>query len=194
MYRRLSSYNDTSRLPFHFTNRNIDISLDENKEAKIYFEDSCYSFDYFPDFAKYLSGGWLEEYTYLQLKPLLDEGIITDIRIGFEIEWKQSTKTTAQEFDVIFTNSRQLFILECKAGNIISSDIIKLQNNVRDYAGVDGRGALIAAFMPHHVAVRNRVEGAKNIAMFVDEAIPNRLSKRILNISGKGVYTPPRKK
>ncbi len=43
------------------------------------------------NFAKYLSGGWFEEYVYGELKPLEEAGIIHDLRINVRIAYNQSS-------------------------------------------------------------------------------------------------------
>ena len=97
-----------------------------------------------PDFTKYITGGWLEEFVYWQLMPLMGSGSIFDMRIGMEIY--ANAPLPLQEFDVIFTDRKRLFIIECKAGSWSSDAVIKLQNNISTYVGDVGRGCLATCF------------------------------------------------
>lgn len=112
-----------------------------------------------PDFARYLCGGWLEEYVYLLLEPKLVSGTIKDLRIGLEVSWApaqpNSSLMAAQEFDVCFTDGNRLTIIECKAGAVYVGDVYKLENSVAKYGGVDANGLLVSAFQaPGHIQKR----------------------------------------
>ena len=56
---------------------------------KISIGTKHFEFKEWPDFAKYLSGGWFEEYTFMKLQPLVDAGLIKDMRIGLEVSFKE---------------------------------------------------------------------------------------------------------
>lgn len=191
IYKKVAEYNDSYGVPFVECSKRVSAELDKNSKASLYLGNDLYTLAYCPDFAKYISGGWLEEYVYIQLQPLVDSGKIKDIRIGAEISWQNEKNTTVQEFDVIFTDGKRLFFMECKAGNYLSADVQKLQNNVRNYGGVESRGAMLVCFPPTGKlknSLRNRVAKAYNLSMFIGKAIEERLSERILCCSGSAIY------
>jgi hypothetical protein len=190
LYRDLSRYNDTPGKIFNIKKGNIHVILKPNGEAKILIGDEKSTFSKWPDFAKYLSGGWLEEYTYLTLEPLLESGLIKDLRIGMEISikdnsdkkninWKDQLRNIHgelyQELDVVFTDGKSLFIVECKAGNVISTDVMKLQNIVSHFGGVEGKGLLISAFKPYNNVVRRKIDEARNVDLFFGQDFPRKL-------------------
>lgn len=154
------------------------------------------------DFTKYITGGWFEEYVYWQLKPLLDSKIF-DMRIGLEISSKDNSNTL-QEFDVIFTDHKRLYIIECKAGNYDSSAVEKLQNNISIYGGTVGRGCLAACFNPFgktKQSIDNRIGNDPRIIYLCEEKIVSEL-KSIIELSnekanlgknGKPRNIPPKK-
>ncbi|MHB1036907.1 MAG: ATP-binding protein [Pirellulales bacterium] len=94
-------------------------------------------------------------------------GVIRDLRIGMVVSWRAGDAgregPLAQEFDVCFTDGKRLFIVECKAGSVLSEDIYKLQNCVRNYGGVEAKGVLISAFPLSHEATRRRLASAANL-------------------------------
>lgn len=137
------------------------------------------------DFTKYITGGWFEEYVYLQLKPLLNSKIF-DMRIGLEISSKDNSNTL-QEFDVIFTDHKRLYIIECKAGYYDSSAVVKLQNNISIYGGTAGRGCLAACFNPFgktKQSIDNRIGNDPRIIYLCEEKIVSEL-KSIIELSNE---------
>jgi len=159
---------------FTYTNKAI-IELDGKK----------FIFENWPKFVTYIAGGWLEEYTYMQLKPYLDRGIIKDLRIGLEISFKENTTDnvsgfsdnlknifgeTYQELDVVFTDGKQLYVVECKAGSIKSEYVMKLQNIIRYFGGIESRGILAAAFAPHSKVVQKKIDNARNLSLISGQA------------------------
>jgi hypothetical protein len=59
----------------------------------------------------YLSGGWLEEYTYTFIKNLLQ---LPDAAIGLNVKIKR--QNVSNEFDVMFVLDNTIYVLECKTG------------------------------------------------------------------------------
>lgn len=192
IYKRVAEFNDFEGVPFSEYCEDSAAELDKNGKATLYLGKNSYSLPYCPDFAKYVSGGWLEEYVYLRLEPLMKTGKIKDMRIGAQASWQKETNTPIQEFDVIFSDGKRLFIMECKAGSYLSADVQKLQNNVRNYGGVDARGAMLVCFRPsgrQKNALWERVAKADNLAMFIGKAIEERLADRIFCWTGNAIYT-----
>ena len=116
------------------------------------------------------------------LEPLMQAGEIRDIRIGLEVGWKptmgSSTGMAAQEFDVLFTDGKRLFIIECKAGRVLNEDVYKLQNSVRNYGGVVAQGVLVSAFPPPPPP-RRRLQSGKNLSHYAGVDVPKRLAQEV---------------
>ncbi len=71
------------------------------------------------DFSKrewidYFSGGWFEEYVYYAL----NDACFDDVAINIKIEQKAEDKTAPNEIDVMFTKDNNLYIIECKSGDL----------------------------------------------------------------------------
>jgi hypothetical protein len=88
IYRQVAPYNDMPGVPFHVYQGDISAYLDGNNEATLTLGDYSFTIPDCPDFAKYASGGWFEEYVFIQLENLAKKGEITDIRIGLEVSWE----------------------------------------------------------------------------------------------------------
>lgn len=98
------------------------------------------------DFPFYLGGGWLEEYVYMQLQPLLESGDIVDLRIGVKAESairNHSSEMPLIELDGVFTDGKRLYVIECKSGEVSQNHIQKLANNVMQLGGQAARGILV---------------------------------------------------
>jgi len=176
LYWELSGYNESFE-PFNIRKGDISAKLTKDADAEICIGDKKFRFKGWKDFAQYLIGGWFEEYTYLRLKPFVDEGLITDLRIGLEVAIKEENSSKGslkqlrslfgnpyQELDVVFTDGRRLYIVECKAGRLIKSDhIMKLQNIVRHFGGIEGRAILASCFPPDNKVVKKKIDDAYNI-------------------------------
>ena len=179
IYRELSLYNDKPGDSFNIHIGRIKASLNSSQHAEFALANESYAFEGWADFARYLSGGWLEEYTYLILKPFLESGKILDLRIGLEIAFKGDIKKhnnlgwaalgnlkpdPYQEFDIVFSTGKQLHIIECKAGaNIKSEHVEKLQNISRYFGGLEGRGILLSAFAPNKKVLLKKISEARNV-------------------------------
>ncbi|MCS4533801.1 Card1-like endonuclease domain-containing protein [Neisseria montereyensis] len=178
LYRELSRYNDSFQ-PFELHNGDIYAKLSKDKSAKISIGPKHFEFKEWPDFAKYLSGGWFEEFTFMKLQPLVDAGLIKDMRIGLEVSFKEDDADkssssfsaqlsnlfgdTYQELDIIFTDGRRLYVIECKAGNVNSEHVMKLQNIIRYFGGIEGRAILASCFYPKNKVVRKKIDDSKNL-------------------------------
>ena len=187
LYTKLRLYNDNPGKIFDIEKGKIHAILHQNGKAEILIGDEKSTFPNWPDFAEYLSGGWLEEYTYLTLDPLLKSGLIKDLRIGMEIsikdnndnkniDWKDQLRNIHgelyQEIDIVFTNGKSLYIIECKAGNVRTADVMKLQNIVSHFGGVEGKGLLISAFKPYNNVVRRKINEARNVNLIFGQDFP----------------------
>lgn len=176
-YKELSAINNSHEklrksnanlTPFKVECNGLVFELDRNMVATVVGDGLDLRFKSWPDFAKYLSGGWFEEYVYLLCKPHEDAGVIKDLRINVELRLdgnnagKQNNWITSyNELDIVFTDGHSLYIAECKAGNVTQEQIMKLQNLVRFYGGVEGHGILACCFPPNTESVRKKIKDAK---------------------------------
>lgn len=166
-----------SFIPFSEKRQNISAILEQNGRATVSIGGTEFAFDYCSDLARYLSGGWLEEYVYLLLEPHLKTGKIKDLRIGLEVSWNQGSTSNdtlaAQEFDVCYTDGNRLTIVECKAGDVLVGDVYKLENSVAKYGGVDAKGILLVAFPPRP-HIKRRVLTSSSVSWMPVELIASR--------------------
>lgn len=93
----------------------------------------------------YITGGWFEEYIYLQLEPLMIKGMIYDLQINTSIYENEVLQNNIRpnamqaynEFDLLFTDGYKLYIVECKSTRNIKEDFIyKLDSNRSSYGGL----------------------------------------------------------
>lgn len=196
LYKYLSDYNDSFR-PFELHKGTIYAKLAKDKSVKISIGTKHFEFEDWPDFAKYLCGGWLEEYTFMKLQPLVDTGVIKDIRIGLEISFKENngekgglsnfTELTNifgkpyQELDVTFTDGRNLYVIECKAGGVNSDQVMKLQNIVRYFGGIEGKAILASCFEANDSVVKKKIKDSKNLQSVSGNNLFKELEKIILS-------------
>lgn len=69
----------------------------------------------------FFSGGWFEEYVYSRIQKMC----VDDVKLNVEIKRKRKNdikKGVENEFDVMFTKDNYLYIVECKSGDMNSSD------------------------------------------------------------------------
>ena len=165
----------------------ISVAAEWDGSAEFVMGSNAYHFENFPYFQKYIMGGWFEEYTYRQLKCLEDEGVIFDLRIGTTLSFDaqisaHSTKggrqinshkeeRSYQEFDLLFTEGSRLYIVECKAGSVTSDHVVKLNDVVRRYGGLGGRGVLACCFPPSDPAVNKRIKECKSCRLMSGQDI-----------------------
>ena len=178
LYKDLSCYNEDFK-PFELSKKDIYVKLSKDKSAEVKIGAEHFEFKEWPYFAKYLSGGWFEEYTFMKLQPLVEAGFIMDMRIGLEVSFKENSSDNGklsfgsqlkslfgdnyQEFDIAFTDGKRLYIMECKAGIVKSDHIMKLQNIIRDFGGIEGRAILASCFDPENKIIRKKIDDSKNL-------------------------------
>jgi hypothetical protein len=169
--------------PFYFSTSNLQVSLDR-KCARLELNGLEVDVPYCEDFGRYLGGGWLEEYAYLQLLPLVKAGKIFDLRIGLEIAQTGHHpgfgETPYGEFDCTFTDGKRLFVVECKAGAVKQEHIQKLENNLKTYGGVAARGILFHAF-PLHNMIQRRISASGSVRSLCPAGMsPDKFEKAVL--------------
>lgn len=170
LYKELTNYNDEFK-PFEICRSGIKFKLDDSERATCQAYGLDLAFERWPEFAKYLCGGWFEEFVYLQCKPYEDAGVIQDLRINVKLNlkqesaWKHSNEVMEyNELDVTFTDGYSLYIVECKAGKVTQEQVMKLQNLVRFYGGIDGRGILACCFPPKSKLINKKIGDARLIS------------------------------
>jgi len=179
LYRSIIPYVDDKK-NFSIYKNNIQIEYTKDYDVTIEIENKIFTFSNWRDFPVYITGGWFEEYIYIQFEPLLQNKIIYDLRIGLEIAFKDKgiqknafglsnlkniVGDTYQELDIVFTDGKKLYIVECKAGNIKSDYIMKLQNITRYFGGLKGEGILAACFPPNSKVVKKKIADSSNISL-----------------------------
>lgn len=183
MYREIANASDVKQhkgqitpegfVPFGVSSGSIDVSIDETAKAHVSMRSGVYEFSHFPGFAKFITGGWFEEWVYMSLKPLVDKGKIFDLRIGFEVAFdalqksrysfgsKSIEEKSFQELDIVFTDGSRLYIIECKAGKVSSEHVMKLENIIERYGGIGGRGIIASYYEPDDVVVKKRLNESR---------------------------------
>ena len=107
----------------------------------------------------FLNGGWLEDYTYFQLKGILN---IEDLACGVDVanpkfklgknEYSSENKGNKNEFDIVFMAKNKLHIIECKtqlmdkSGGIKAEDILYKLETLKDYGGLMTKKCLVSYF------------------------------------------------
>ena len=116
----------------------------------------------------FLNGGWLEDYTYFQLKEIAN---IEDIDCGADVanpkfkwgknEYSSENKGNKNEFDIVFMAKNKLHIIECKTqlmdknGGIKADDILYKLETLKDYGGLMTKKCLVSYFeVPEQVKNR----------------------------------------
>lgn len=146
----------------------------------------------------FLSGGWLEDFVYDQIKDLPK---IDDIACGAEVansafqkdknEFQKQNLGNMNEFDVVFMANNKLHIIECKtllmdkgnkAGGVKPEEILYKLETLKDYGGFMSKKCLVTYF-PVPEAVANRAKFYK-IELIQAEQIA-RVREHISNWIGK---------
>ena len=102
------------------------------------------------------------------MQTLPDSGIIKDLRLNVKVIFEDQNsfnnlteEINFNELDISFTDGYSLYIIECKAGNVTQDHVMKLQNLVRFYGGVEGRGIIASCFSPNAESVKRKIQDAR---------------------------------
>lgn len=189
-YKELTNYNNAFK-PFELRHDGFYLRLDDAEVATIQGYGMDLAFENWPDFAKYLSGGWFEEYVYLQCKPYEDAGVIQDLRINIKLNLKQentwSHSTWGSEYnelDITFTDGYSLYIVECKAGNVTQEQVMKLQNLIRFYGGIEGRGIIACCVPPNTESAKKKIKDARLI-LWSGGSLPEQIKAMMNSITSR---------
>lgn len=148
------------------------------------------AFEHWSGYAKYLAGGWFEEYVYLQCQPYEDAGVIRDLNLNLTLQLERHPDGARggdaehNELDVTFTDGHSLYIVECKAGNVTQEQVMKLQNLVRFYGGVEGRGIVACCFPPSSPSVGKKIKDAR-LALCCGDRFPEQLGALMRGIAAR---------
>ena len=175
---------DRENLPFEFKWSSGEASLAKGASPKLALKGKTIDVPregFFP----FIQGGWLEEYVYSLLAPLQEEGLISDVRVGYEPGYSDGTSNRwgAQEFDCAFTDGKRLWIVECKAGPVRQEAIQKLENIVRTYGGIAARGLLVSSF-PLTDANQRRVDNIDSVVFVRPEFLTTEGLRMIITAAG----------
>ena len=159
----------------------ISTAAEWDGSAEFTMGKAAFQFDHFPYFQKYITGGWFEEYAYSQLLPLVNDGLIHDLRIGVVLSFPSvKGECQYQEFDLMFTDGSRLYIVECKAGRVESRYVDKLNNETREYGGSSGRGFLVCCYPPADPAVAKRISECRTCRLVSGVDIAEQIRSAIM--------------
>ncbi|WP_276953287.1 hypothetical protein [Helicobacter rodentium] len=165
LYKRLHKYIDFKT----FKSKNFDIQIGSlcislnNKNLILKDKHQSVTINGDADeLATYITGGWFEEHVYLELLPLVEQGIIYDLQINTKLRNKTIAEyrysDTYQEFDILFTDGYKLFAIECKSGTVKAEHIEKLSHIKRQYGELGAICILIALYMPYHPITKKKIK------------------------------------
>jgi hypothetical protein len=144
-----------------------------------------YAFEDETQFSTYIKGGWFEEYVYNHLYPLYEKGKLLDIRHGIKVDYNKATSEfdsdhyIYQEMDVVFTNGKRLFIVECKSGRPEIEHIEKLSTIVRYYGGIEGKGILAYSRTPDSDILEKKIKETPNVEIVSGDDLIEQIKKII---------------
>lgn len=144
-----------------------------------------YAFEDETQFSKYILGEWFEEYIYNNLYPLYEKGKILDICHGIKVDFSLETLNQNpnhkiyQEMDVVFTNGKKLFIVECKTGPAELPHVERLSTITRYYGGIEGVGILAYTRKPESEILLKKISETPNVKMVAGEGIVQQIKNVI---------------
>lgn len=102
------------------------------------------------DAARYLGGGWLEEYCWL----VAQQSGFDDLRLGVEITWEEGAsrqEKARNEFDLLAIHNNRMLVVECKTANLFrdgakDQDVVnRIESLGRSAGGLFGSSLLLSA-------------------------------------------------
>ena len=128
------------------------------------------------NFSAYVDGGWFEDYVLNILKDYEKQGRIYDLHSGM-IMADVKTHRKMQEFDAIFTDGLNLFIIELKSGtNINAKDINKIKVITSNFGGKFAHPMFISLF--DNQGIKNRAI-LDNVLYFYGKDFENQLKEHL---------------
>lgn len=94
------------------------------------------------DTVDFFTGGWLEFYTYNELKQIIQEG---QIATNVKIKNLSKEESVENELDVAFVFKNELHIIECKTGDVkeILNDVMYKAAQIRSSFGLTAQSHLL---------------------------------------------------
>ena len=168
----------------------------EDTACRIEIGERSFEFERMTDLARYLTGGWLEEYCYQEFAPLLAKGRLVDLRIGLTASLPHESDKPIQEFDLAFTDGYRLTLAEVKSGAVTQTHIQQLENNVRTFGGILGRGLLLSGF-PLFGTAPARIRSSRTLSAVTGWGLQSDLAETSLSLrpgqmTGRAQGRPPR--
>ncbi len=109
------------------------------------------------------------------------------MRIGFEISANKGAKSNQenqgiyiagsiyQEFDIVLTDGKRLYVIECKSGRRSKGEFVeKLSSITRQFGGVEGRGIVASCFAPAKVPKEKALQSS-NVEWVFGEGLVDKI-------------------
>ena len=164
-----------------FFSNNTKITLLDSKTCSIKIDDVICIFRREEGAVKFLSGTWFEEYIYSLIDKYIKEGSIIDVALGTKVEYE---KVSSYEFDILFTDGKILFEIECKSGKVEQTDITKLNSNAKYFGGSEVCSILATFKDITDNGMKEKINGLKiaqiygiNLSNQLEDIITERLSR-----------------
>ena len=168
-------------IPFRADMGEISISLDKQMHGRIQLGEYIYEAEDWADIGSYAMGGWFEEYCHLLLEPYVQRGVLSEIRIGMEVDFAGSRiEKPIQELDLVLTDGFSFTIVECKAGGVKQEHVQKLENIAGSIGGTYGRGILASAF-PLYGRLPDRIHNSRSVCGWTGRSVESGMADKILN-------------
>jgi hypothetical protein len=88
------------------------------------------------------------------------------------------------ELDITFTDGYSLYIVECKAGFVKQEHVMKLQNLVRFYGGIEGRGILACCTTPKSDSAQKKIKDAR-LTLWSEGSLPEQIKTMMNSITAR---------
>ena len=119
----------------------------------------------FPDeeARRFVSGGWLEDYVYSELRGLSGTGGLQDVARGVEFLVQKNGQPIRNELDVVFLSNNRLYFIECKttkmnANHRKQNDFLYKLNSLKASIGGKRSRAMLLSYKPMGQRQRERAE------------------------------------
>ncbi len=173
LYKKLQDYiNPKTQAfdqPFLADKDTLKISY-HDQQASVELEGVAYEYADYMEFSQYIMGGWFEEYIYLKLQKLIQEKQIIDCKLRVKLSMNcanQPEKNDYQEFDLLLSDGKQLFTIECKSGffnknqDRVQNSINKLSAIAKASGGITAQSILLCALKQYERLSHNTKEKLK---------------------------------
>lgn len=125
-----------------------------------------------PTLAKFICGGWLEEFVHEQVCRLHKDGRMKDIAKNLlAVTNTETTSRPVQEFDLLMTDGFCLTVVECKAGRAKQEHVQKLENLRQTFGGHFGRGVMVVSHPNDLGEVQERIARSGKISAITVAAL-----------------------